>query len=77
MSARNGREGLTPNSGSLPQEEAHVRAAFANDDGVGVGEGSPVNVDDEIPFGQAGERSVHAAQKFIVRRARSDRFPNG
>lgn len=59
------------------QEEAHVRDAFADDDRVGVGEVPSVDVHREIPGRQARERTMHAALKFVVRRARADRFPHG
>lgn len=60
-----------------PEKEAHVRDAFAHDDGIGVGEMTAVDVDGKVAVREAGERSMHASLKFVVRRARADRFPDG
>jgi hypothetical protein len=58
-------------------EETNVDGAAAHNDRLGVGESSAVNGHGEVTLGQTRERPVNAAEKFVVRSARTDRFANG
>ena len=62
---------------TLREEEANIGRPFADDDRVGVGETTAVDVDDEVPGCEPGERTVNAARELVVRRPRSDRFADG
>ena len=46
---------------TLRQEEANVGGPFTDDDGVGVGETTAIDVDDEVAGCEARERAVDAA----------------
>jgi len=56
------------------QEESDVDGAFAHDDGLGVAIKPAVYIDAKIAGAKAGERAHHRAGKFVLRRARADRF---
>jgi hypothetical protein len=61
----------------MTEEEADVGGAFADDDGVSVGEAASVDVDDEVAGREAAKRPVNAARELIVRSTRAERFANG
>jgi hypothetical protein len=70
---------LSTKRSSVPppsDEEANVGGPATHDDRIGIRESPAIDIDRKITFGQTAERSPNAAQKLIVRRARTDRFTN-
>jgi len=67
----------TERRGASFEEEADVGRTLADDDRLGVGEAAPVNVNDEVPGGEAGKRAMDAAREFVVWSARADHLTDG
>jgi hypothetical protein len=68
---------LEAGAASAGHEKAYVGGSLADNDGIAVGEGTPVDIDGEIACRKTRKRAAYAACKFVVRRSHADRFAYG